>query len=247
MLQLQPNERILLAFDKSRLLMRDNELIETTAPWTGGTKVGLEAILAHDRPGAPSVGDQVRGIVQSKQRKLMWDQKLNDIPNTVGNAVQNIASRGVWGITVMASTGRKSLQAAVQNRGEANIIGVSVLTSLSPEECKAIYGRIPSVQVSYFAEMLVETGAQAIVCSPLELEVVRKSVGDKLFCITPGIRAKGAPADDQNRTMPAGDAVKAGADYLVIGRPIMAAEDPSGAARAFCDEIAAAQDNVSMV
>jgi len=246
MLQLQPNERILPAFDKSILVSRDIEVSETLAPWTGGMKVGLEAIMALRIAALESVADHIRRSLQRRGKHVMWDAKLNDIPNTVGNAVKNIAERKVWGITVMASAGLEALQAAVLHRGDANIIGVSVLTSLKPEECKAIYGRFPAPQVAYFAETLVKAGAQAIVCSPLELEIVRRSIGNKLFCITPGIRSKGAPADDQNRTMSAGDAIRAGADYLVIGRPIMQADDPVGAAKMFCDEIAAADSNLSM-
>lgn len=247
MLKLEPFQRILPAFDKSSLLVKDYELMETLYPWIGGVKIGLEAITAPMERQGMSVGDNLRKFVRIRGVSVMWDVKLNDIPNTVGNAVANIARKRVWGITVMAGAGFKALQAAVANRADANIIGVTVLTSLSPEECGAIYGRIPSAQVSYFAEQLVVAGAQAIVCSPLELEIVRKTVGDKLFCITPGIRSKDAKADDQNRTMPAGDAIRAGADYLVIGRPIMTAEDPGGAARAFCDEIAEASSNLSMI
>lgn len=247
MLQLEPHERILPAFDKSAILMRDLERIETLATHIGGMKVGLEAIMALRETALESVADHVRRKLQRLQKNVMWDAKINDIPNTVGNAVRNATTRNVWGITVMANAGLESVRAAVEHRGNALIIGVTVLTSLTPEECKRIYGRIPTAQVAFFAEMLVEAGAQAIVCSPLELEIVRKSIDDKLICITPGIRSKNAPADDQNRTMPAGDAVKAGADYVVIGRPIMRAENPVGAALAFRDEIANATSNMSML
>lgn len=247
MLKLESFQRILPAFDKSSMLVKDYELLEMLYPFIGGVKIGLEAINAPMPDHSMHVGDNLRKFVQTRAVPVMWDVKLNDIPNTVGGAVANITRKRVWGITVMASAGIDAVRAAVTKRADANIIGVTVLTSMSPEECKAIYGRIPTAQVSYFAETLVEAGAQAIVCSPLELEVVRKTIGDKLFCITPGIRRKDAPADDQNRTMSAGDAIKAGADYLVIGRPIMGAEDPAGAARAFCDEIAAASANLSMV
>ncbi len=247
MLSLQANERILLAFDKSTLLSRDSELLEILNPWIGGVKIGLESITAVSPYHEDTVGFRLVRTVVARQRRAMWDGKYNDIPNTVGNAVKNTAALGVWGMTIMASAGFDAIAAAVKNRSETNIIGVTVLTSLTGEECKAIYGRIPTAQVSYFAEKLVEAGAQAIVCSPLELEVVRKTVGDKLFCITPGIRSRNAPADDQNRTMPAVDAVKAGADYLVIGRPIMTADDPIKSAQLFCEEIATATSNLSMV
>lgn len=247
MLKLEPFQRILPAFDKSSVLVKDYELMETLYPWIGGVKIGLEAITAPMEQQGISIGDNLRKFVRTRAVPVMWDVKLNDIPNTVGNAVANITRKRVWGITVMAGAGLEAMKAAVANRDGANIIGVTVLTSLKEKECKEIYGRAPSVQVAYFAEKLVEAGAQAIVCSPLELEIVRKTVGDKLFCITPGIRSKTAKADDQNRTMPAGDAIRAGADYLVIGRPIMTAEDPAAAARAFCDEIAEASENISMV
>jgi orotidine-5'-phosphate decarboxylase len=247
MLQLEAFERILPAFDKSSVLQKDYELMETIQPFVAGVKIGLEAINAPMPTQAMHVGDNLRKHVQSRRMRVMWDVKLNDIPNTVGGAVANITRKRVWGITIMASAGVEAVKAAVANRADANIIGVTVLTSLKEKECRDIYGRSPAMQVAYFAGALVEAGAQAIVCSPLELDVVRKVIGDKLFCITPGIRSKGAAADDQNRTMTAGDAIRAGADYLVIGRPIMGADDPVKAARDFCDEIAAARANLSTV
>ena len=135
----------------------------------------------------------------------------------------------------------------MKNRGSINIIGVTVLTSMTPERCELVHGTDPGTHVELLAELLVEAGAQAVVCSPLEVESIATIHRDALIRITPGIRAHDAPPDDQKRTMTARDAINAGADYLVIGRPIMNAPDPVAAARLFAEEIASAEANFSMV
>ena len=249
MKKLEPYERILLPYDASTLSDADVRRMTLLGDrmYVGGIKVGLESQTAETDNTLPTIACRLLPLIHGARLKSMWDGKFNDIPNTVGNAFRNIASKGVWGMTVMASAGPDALKAAVANRGNALIIGVTVLTSLSEQQCKDIYRRSARSQVLYFANMLVECGAQAIVCSPLELEAVRNAIGYKLICITPGIRGKDAKPDDQNRTMTAGDAIRAGADYLVIGRPIMQATYPEVAARCIGDEILIAEANLLMI
>jgi len=244
MARINPRDRILLAFDKRALETSDEEMLTKALPHLGGVKVGLEAMGLSRF----SAAVQAHDLVRSHNKRVMWDAKFCDIPNTVGAAVSNAVHQfAPWGITLMAGAGTASVKAAVENRGNSLIIGVTVLTSISAQECQEMYGRSPQSQVLYFAEKLVECGVQAMVCSPLELDAVRKVIGDKLLCITPGIRAKDAPLDDQKRTMTASEAIRAGADFLVIGRPIMQANDPVAAAQVFAEEIAAAVANRSMV
>lgn len=244
-----PHERIILAFDKSTFDNSDIALFDRLRGKIGGVKLGLETLSAiHDGNPIP-VYYRLLSVLRYRSFSVMADWKLKDIPNTVAKATANIAQHGVWGVTMHSDAGLDVIHAAVAHRGTMHIIGVTVLTSMKEVACKSMYGRIPTSQVSYLAELLSsgENPAQAIVCSPLELDVVRREVGQKLMCITPGIRAKDAPPDDQSRTMTAHDAVKAGADYLVIGRPILNAPNPVAAAESFAEQIAAAEANFAMV
>ena len=238
----QPYESILLAIDSSFLPEQKTLQLDQLAEENciGGAKIGLEAITA-------GLHVDLRQYADHYNLRNMEDWKLACTPVSVGRAVANIAERGAWGITVKVDSGIETLRAAVANRGESHIIGVSVLTSIGENECNRIFGRVPRAQVCHCTSMLLEAGAQAVVCSGQELDIVRKVAGDKLIAITPGIRESGSPPDDQRRTMTAADAISAGADYLAIGRPILAAPDPLAAARRFVEEIARAQANRSMV
>lgn len=240
MSQEKVNSGILLAFDRSTFNQNDANLVRDVSPFIAGVKIGKEAIAAR-------VADDVHDCVRLRELLTMYDCKDIDIPNTMGNAMKNWATRGYWGVTVMADADVEGVRAAVENRGSSLIIGVTVLTSLTSERCKTKYGRIPTAQVSFFVDVLLEAGAHAIVCSPHELEIVRKCAGSRLLCITPGIRNTDAKPDDQKRTMTASDAIKAGADYLVIGRPIMTAENPVRAASDLRGEVEAVRANRSMI
>lgn len=244
---MQPHEHIIVAYDRSTANDDDIALMQKLSGEVGVVKLGLETLSAIAPGNSVPIYYRLLPILHHAKIGIMGDWKLKDIKNTVEKSVRNIAAHGVWGCTVHADVSEQALRAAVAARAGMNIIGVTVLTDISPEECKGTFGRIPTSQVSFFAEKLVACGAQAVVCSPLEIEIVRKTVGTKLICITPGIRSRSAPPDDQKRTMTAGDAIRAGADYLVIGRPIMEAADTVAAARTFAEEIATAKANRSMI
>lgn len=245
--KLKPHERIILAYDTSAYSDKDIKFFLKMQGLVGGIKLGLEAFSAVSPGNSISVGNRLSPVIRDFGYFLMADWKLKDIPNTVGRAVHNIAHSGAWGVTVHADGGSDMIAAAMRNRFCTNIIGVTVLTSITPEACQAMYGRTPASQVTYLASLLVESGAQAIVSSPLELEAIQHECGDKLVRITPGIRHADAPPDDQKRTMTFYEAIKAGADYCVIGRPILQADDPVAATKAFVEEAARADGTHSMV
>lgn len=245
---MQPHEHIIVAYDRSTANDDDIKLVHKLQRVVGGIKIGLEAATAITPGNSIPVYFRLLPIILHLKLLLMADWKLKDIPNTVGRAVANIARlHNAWGITMHADADLNVIEAAVKNRELANIIGVTVLTSMSTERCEIVHGRDSKAQVEFLVRLLLEGGAQAVVCSPLEIEIVRKIAHKQLIVITPGIRSRSAPPDDQKRTMTAGDAIRAGADYLVIGRPIMEAADPIIASHAFAEEIATAKANRSMV
>lgn len=252
MLNLQPHGRILLAYDRPHFDAQDKRLLKKVLPFCGGIKLGLEAMNTPwwNRWGSlSSVAIKVLEWMKKHfpDHIIMWDGKFLDIKNTMAGAACGAAAFYVWGFTIHASALEKGIRAAVAHRGNSLVIGVTALTSYTDTECKELFGRQPKAQVGLFAALLKEYGAQAIVCSPKHLEMVQKRAGNSLIRVTPGIRSKEDPPDDQNQTMSAPDAVKAGADYIVVGRPIMKAEAPINAACRMVDSITAAQANISMI
>lgn len=167
------------------------------------------------------------------------DPKLHDIPNTVANRTKAYAKGGAYFITVMASGGIEMMRAAVENRGDSKILAVTVLTSLSEEEAHLTYGEPSKAKVLLFAQWAKLAGVDGIVCSAKELEILSKHPElEGLIKVTPGIRPDWyKEADDQKRTMTAGEAIKLGADYLVIGRPLLRAADPMEAVEKTLAEI----------
>lgn len=230
---MEPKDRIILPLDVDNLRSAD-ALVRELAPYVGFFKIGLELIS--------SVGGSVAvDFVHERGGKVFYDGKFDDIPNTVGRAAKAVAGQRVAAFNLHASAGRDAIAAAVANKGNSLVWGVTVLTSIAEDECTRIFGHPPFAKVRQFGHYLVEAGADGMICSPQELEFL--SMDDKLRSftkVTPGIRAKDAPPDDQRRTMTAGEAVRAGATYLVIGRPITTASSPVDAAKAFANEIAAA-------
>jgi orotidine-5'-phosphate decarboxylase len=173
---------------------------------------------------------------------LFLDAKLDDIPNTVGEATQIAAEQGFDAINVHASAGFNSIRAAVANKGDMLVFAVTVLTSIDPEECQSIFGDVPNEKVLQFTRMAQAAGVDGIICSPQEAKFLWQFDTidfDNLLIWTPGIRSNDAPPDDQKRTMTAGEA----AGYvsgMVIGRPIYGAADPVAAVAKFQEESAGA-------
>jgi orotidine-5'-phosphate decarboxylase len=198
------------------------------APHVAVMKVGLETFL---RDGAPVV-DDVRAAAPGCG--LFLDLKLHDIPNTVAGAARSIAHLAPDYLTVHASGGPAMVAAAAEALPATRITAVTVLTSMSEADLDAIGMRGPALDAAVrLARMAVTAGARAIVCSPQEVAAIRAAVPADVTLITPGVRpatGEGSATADQSRVATPQAALAAGADLLVIGRPITAAADPGAAA-----------------
>ncbi len=177
---------------------------------------------------------------------VFLDLKFHDIPNTVADAVRAALSLAPVMLTVHASGGAAMMRAAADAAEEAGanrplVLGVTVLTSLGAEDLAAtgLAGPVPD-QVMRLARLAQASGLDGVVCSAREVAALRAECGAAFTLVVPGIRPAGAAAGDQKRTATPAEAVAAGADYLVIGRPVTGADDAAQAARAIIDEIEAA-------
>src|ERR1700689_1247337 len=173
-------------------------------------------------------------------KQVFIDLKLHDIANTVAQGVKSVGRLGATFLTVHGYPA--TMRAAVEAReGKLRILAVTVLTSFDDADLKAAgYAATVAELVARRAAQARDIGVDGLVCSPEEAARVRAIVGDKLCLVTPGIRPAGAAAGDQKRIATPAAAIAAGADYLVVGRPIIAAPDPKAAAAAIVEEITAA-------
>ena len=207
--------------------------LETAARWAGlvtphvsTVKIGLELYLRY----GPGVVASIRG---ASGVQVFLDLKLHDIPATVAGAARAVAKLRPDIITVHAAGGPEVIRAAVQAAPDTMIAGVTVLTSLGAGDLESIgvRGPVPDA-VRRLSALAVSAGARALVCSPREVAAVRSEVGSDIKLITPGIRPAGTDRNDQARIATPEEAMRAGADLLVIGRPITGAPDPGAAAAA---------------
>lgn len=230
---LDPKDRIWVALDVPTL--RDARSLAEQLMDVGlrRVKVGLE--LLHGA-GTPAVIKELTGIGCI----VGVDGKLYDIPNTMKGAVRSIISHGgvAW-TNLHASAGKESIRKAVEARDASDIYGVTVLTSIDPEECVSIFGDEPHIKVPQFATMLIDCGAQGVICSPKELAFLQDPFFSGLYKLTPGVRPLWAATGDQKRVMTPREAVEAGADGLVIGQPITQPEGRTiaEAIESICEDI----------
>lgn len=203
---------------------------DVTEPYADVFKVGLTSFLGIG-------GDGVRALAE--RREVFLDLKFHDVPAQVRGAVAAAAETGASFTTVHASGGRAMLRAAVEGAaGGVDVLAVTVLTSLDTGDLAAL-GRPGAIseQVARLTEVALGEGVDGVVCSGVEVAGLRRRFGPDPLVVVPAVRAAGAPRDDQRRTMTAGDAAAAGADVLVVGRPITGAPDPAAAARALRAEV----------
>lgn len=211
--------------------------IEATQDSVSVYKLGLEFFLTFGREGVRSIKDEFGA-------DIFLDLKLHDIPNTVGHAATAVSDLSPRFLTIHASGGPAMVKAAVAAVPQVDITAVTILTSLSEDDLFLIGYSQPALESAVaLAKLSVDSGARAIVCSPLEIAAIRSTVGPETTIITPGVRpASSTASDDQVRTMTPTDAIRAGANYLVIGRPITGewkngAAAMSSAARTIAEEI----------
>jgi orotidine-5'-phosphate decarboxylase len=215
---------IILAVD-TRDLDVAKRWVEATRESVSVYKLGLEFFLTFGAEGVSQIKNEFAV-------DIFLDLKLHDIPNTVASAASAVSHINPRFLTVHASGGSAMVKAAVEAVPHIDITAVTILTSLSEEDLFEIgYANHALESAVALADLSVRAGAKAIVSSPLEISAIRSSVGDEPIIITPGVRPAGtAGTDDQVRTMTPGDAIRAGANYVVIGRPITGAWSKGAAA-----------------
>ncbi|MGA8088103.1 MAG: orotidine-5'-phosphate decarboxylase [Terracidiphilus sp.] len=229
-------QRLIVALDvpDARSAMRLVAELEGTCRWF---KVGLELFVA--------AGPAVLEPIVARGHNVFLDLKLHDIPNTVAGAVRSAAGLGVRMLTVHAGGGPAMLAAAknalagVTNPPE--LLAVTVLTSMDADQLHAVgVDCMPSLQVETLAKMGIGAGIRGFVCSPQEVAAVRSLTGPEGVLVIPGIRPAGAALGDQKRVAGPAEALRLGASYLVVGRPITQAPNPVEAAKAILEEMAEA-------
>jgi orotidine-5'-phosphate decarboxylase len=234
---LTPSERVLTALDVSSL-DEALALVQVLQPHVGGFKVGLELCTAVGVPAVVAAVSAAGGAV-------FLDLKLHDIPNTVAGAVRSVCALGpaVRMLTIHTQGGADMLRAAVEAAAafpnRPLLLGVTVLTSMDEDTLfNDLNVAAPlEEQVIHLAHLAQRCGLDGVVTSPREAAAVRRACGDELLIVTPGVRPATATVNDQRRVLTPAQAVQAGADYLVIGRPLTAAPDPAAAAQAIVAEL----------
>ena len=226
---MDPKERIIIALDvgtKREALALAHALKEARV-----FKIGMELFTAE---GPALLGEAVR-----MGKKPFLDLKYHDIPNTVSGAVRSATRNGVHMLTLHTSGGKEMMAGAARTAREESartgkerpvLLGVTVLTSLKDEELRQIgFAHTVAEQVLRLAVLAKDSGLDGVVCSPHEIESIKKECGGDFLVVTPGIRPAWAAAQDQKRIMTPAEAIGKGADYLVIGRPITGAASPQEA------------------
>jgi orotidine-5'-phosphate decarboxylase len=225
------DSQIILALDFSDIAST-LEMVKLTQEHIGVYKLGLEFYLAHGKAGVKEIQQQFSGI------DIFLDLKLHDIPNTVAGACRAISDINPKFLTVHASGGSKMIEIASSTLPNVEITAVTILTSLDHEHMAAmgINEKIEDLTLA-LAKNAANAGARAIVSSPQEVSILREHLGESITLITPGVRPAQSERDDQERVMTPKQAIDAGADFVVIGRPITKSLAPKQAAEAILDSL----------
>jgi len=238
----RPQDRLIFALDIGRGGMEEVlSWVESLQGHVGLFKVGKEAFTIY--------GPALIAQIHERGARVFLDLKYHDIPNTVARAAEGAVGLGVAMFNVHAAGGRSMMAAAAVAANEAAarlrapapvLIAVTVLTSLGDEDLREIGINMTTMDaVLNFARMAQDAGLAGVVASPREIEAIRKACGEDFVIVTPGIRGSGAVAgDDQKRTLSPEEAILAGADYLVVGRPIRMAANPASEADRIVEAIA---------
>ncbi len=223
--EVNPKDRIILAMDVSHLGLAD-EIARDVAGLVGPMKIGLEAISA-------DIAHEMADVISAAGGQVFWDGKWKDIPNTVAGAAKGLLKRhpsGIWAFNAHATGGIPMMEAAVANRGDSLVLAVTLLTSLGEEEAQRIHRASVKDVVFQGAWDAKAAGVQGLICSPQEAEMLRSYSGfDDLVIVTPAIRPDWSVPADQKRPTTPKQAILAGADFLVVGRPIT--DPPDGRSR----------------
>jgi orotidine-5'-phosphate decarboxylase len=226
---MQLSDRIVVAIDKSS---RDDILrtVDQLAGAVGVFKIGLQAFVAN----GPAIVREIAG----RGEKVFLDLKIHDIPNTARHAVAEAVSLGAFMVTVHASGGGEMLKEAAAVSGDSLVLGVTILTSLDEKTLRAVGYADPPLQAAVrLAKLSKDSGLRGVVASPHEIAAIRKACGPEVTIVTPGIRPEGSESGDQRRTTTPAAAIAAGADYIVVGRPITEARDARAAALRISDSL----------
>ena len=213
------NKKVIVALDYNKFSNIEN-LLNKIKDKIFGIKIGYEFFY--------NFGLEGYNKIEKQNTNIFLDLKLHDIPNTVKNGIKAIANLNPYFTSIHIAGGDKMMQEAVDNKKNTKILGISVLTSFNNNQVKKYYARENvNTLINEYAKCALENNLDGIVCSPHEIQRVRNIVGNNLIIVTPGIRpAYYQKADDQKRFMTPMEAIKLGADYLVIGRPITESTDP---------------------
>jgi orotidine-5'-phosphate decarboxylase len=230
---MKPTDRIFCAIDTTDVDAA-TALAGRLVGHVGGIKLGKEFFTAHGPEG-------VRKVTGCGM-PLFLDLKFHDIPNTVAGAIRAALPLKPSVLNVHASGGRAMMEAAAEAAAGADgtlLIGVTILTSLSDKDVAEVgYNGSAAESVVRLAKLAEASGLGGVVCSPREIEAIRAACGPDFKLVVPGIRPTWSATGDQKRIMTPADAIRTGADYIVIGRPITGADDPIDAAKRIADELA---------
>jgi orotidine-5'-phosphate decarboxylase len=222
--------RVIVALDVPTLA-EAADLARRLVPHLAAVKIGSQLFTAE--------GPRAVQAMHDLGLRVFLDLKFHDIPNTVAGAVAAARALGVWMVNVHASGGASMLKAAAQAVAGSPagarplVLAVTVLTSFSETDLRTALGTTRTVpeQVEHLAREAKATGLDGVVASPQEIALIRRTCGPDFLIVTPGVRPAGGTLNDQHRVLTPGEAIRAGADYVVVGRPILAAADPVEAAR----------------
>ena len=238
-MQLTAKERLVLALDVDNF-KKAEELVSKLNNYVGVFKIGSQLFTAE--------GAKVVNMVNDKGGKVFLDLKFHDIPNTVARAAEVATKSGVYIFNVHTSGGYEMMKAAAEATKKTSlalgiskplILGVTLLTSINQEILEKEIGikKRLEEQVVHLAKLAKAAGLDGVVASPREIREIRKACGENFVILTPGIRPAGKSSDDQKRIMTPREAIKSGADFLVIGRPIRNAFNPVEAAKEILKEM----------